>query len=414
MIKKIFYLNLFTMIFIALNLRAPITSIAPIVENVRDFFSLSSAQVGFLTSLPLIAFGVFSFFVSKLHHIKAMIFGLLCIVLGEILRSFGGFFSRIFIGIFVDFKGQYAESIPQILSHTATFFLFFGTLIMGVGIAIANVLLPSFIKAKFPRQIPKIMSIYSLTLNTSAILGLLLSLVLMRTFGLLNGMAFWAIFGLLALIFYLPQAKNARFKRVKTTTNAPQISLFKSLKAWKIAIFMGLQSYMFYGIIVWLPKIIESKGYNIDFSTNITLLSQFIALFSSFLIPTMMAKMRNKYKAFSMFFACFMYCVGMVLLLLSHTSVWLCVSAAILGIPMGSVFTIALLFIAQKSSNVSVSIKLSALSQGSGYLIASISPFVVGRFYDIFGDFRAAICVFIGISLTLCLFGFLANKVDRI
>lgn len=399
MIKKIFYLNLFTMIFIALNLRAPITSIAPIVENIREHFALNSAFVGFLTSLPLIAFGIFSFIVSRLHHIKAMIFGLGCIALGEIIRSYGDIFSDIFI-----------ESSRL---HKA-FFLFFGTAIMGVGIAIANVLLPSFIKAKFPRDIPRIMGIYSLTLNTSAILGLLLSLTLMRTFGLLNSMAFWSIFGILALLFYLPQAKNTRYKRVNSLNLDSKINLFKNLKAWKIAIFMGLQSYMFYGIIVWLPKIIESKGYNIDFSTNITLLSQFVALFSSFIIPTMMAKMRNKYKAFSMFFVCFMYCIGMILLWLVNTKGALCVTAVILGVPMGSVFTIALLFIAQKSSNVSISIKLSALCQGSGYLIASISPFIAGRFYDIFGNFNASIAVFIAVSLLLCVCGFLAHIVDRI
>ena len=125
--KKIFWLNVLTLVFIALNLRLPITSVGPMVEDIRQYFGLNAAFVGYLTTLPLIAFGVFSFIVARLHHIKAMIAALICIMLGEILRAYGGFID---LGDFIDTK---------IIS------LFLGTIIMGAGIAMANVLLPTFV-----------------------------------------------------------------------------------------------------------------------------------------------------------------------------------------------------------------------------------------------------------------------------
>lgn len=399
--RKIFLLNFFTLIFIALNLRAPITSIAPLAQDVQHYFLLNSALVGFLTSLPLIAFGIFSFLVFKLHHIRAMIGALICIICGELVRAYGEYIF-LFLNNFLDSK------------NIRIFSLFLGTIIMGGGIAVANVLLPTFVKAKFPKNISQMMGIYSLTLNTSAILGLLLALFLMRSFGLLNAMAFWSIFGFLALILYLPQAKNSRYRRAKVMNLDSKINVFSNINSWKITIFMGLQSFMFYGIIVWLPKIIESKGYSIDRATFFTLISQFVALFSSFIIPALIARIRNKYKAFFMFLICFLYILGMLLLYLFDDKTGLIISTFILGVPMGAVFTIALLFITQKSSSILVSIKLSSLSQGVGYLIASVSPFLVGRFYDIFGRFSEAILAFCIVGAMLCFVGFLANKAEVI
>lgn len=64
---------------------------------------------------------------------------------------------------------------------------------MGCGIAIANVLLPSFIKEKFPKM-ASIMGIYSLVLSISSIMGIALAIPLLSVFDLAGAMFFWAIF----------------------------------------------------------------------------------------------------------------------------------------------------------------------------------------------------------------------------
>ncbi|RDU67139.1 MFS transporter [Helicobacter didelphidarum] len=394
--KKIFLLNCLTMVVIALNLRAPITFISPLVGDVQAHFYLSSAAVGFLTTLPLFAFGIFSFLVSRFQHIKAMIVGLICIIIGEFIRAYGEFL--------------YSEHLQNILKSAH---LFFGTMIMGAGIAVANVLLPTFVKSKFPNKIPQMMGIYSFTLNISAIIGLAVALPLMHYIGLLNTMAIWILIALFALLLYIPQARNGRIKRI-FTHKQESFNIFKNLNAWKITLFMGFQSFMFYGVIAWLPKIIEEKGYGIDFATTITLITQFIALPTSLIVPVILASLRNKYKSLCMFIICSLYGVGMLLILFfSQDSVLYC-AAVILGIPMGSVFTIALLFITQKSSSAFIALKLSAMAQGCGYLIASVSPLLIGKLHDIFHGFQQGIMVFICTSFVICIFGYLANNVTTI
>ncbi|WP_304137598.1 hypothetical protein [Helicobacter bilis] len=88
--KKIYFINLLPIMLISINLRAPITSAGPIANLLQNYYGLSSAQVGLLTSLPLLAFGIVSFLVAVFQPVRAMFFGLLCIILGEILRCVGG------------------------------------------------------------------------------------------------------------------------------------------------------------------------------------------------------------------------------------------------------------------------------------------------------------------------------------
>ena len=107
------------------NLRPAITSVGPVVGMIKEDIGLSYWSVSLLTSLPLIAFAVMSpitpKIANKLSNEKALLWGLVCILAGIIIRSFS-------MGIL----------------------LFAGTFLIGAGIAICNVLLPVIIKDKYP------------------------------------------------------------------------------------------------------------------------------------------------------------------------------------------------------------------------------------------------------------------------
>ena len=100
------------------------------VELISTEFNLNSGTAGFITALPLVAFAIVSPFVStisrKLEFGKTMMMGLILILLGEIVRS-----------------------------YTSVLGLFIGTALIGVGLAIGNVLIPSIIKLKFGNNIGK-------------------------------------------------------------------------------------------------------------------------------------------------------------------------------------------------------------------------------------------------------------------
>lgn len=221
------------MVTITLNLRAPINSMGPSIEAIKEYFNISSSVAGLLNSIPLLAFGSISFAVAYFSSVRLLFIALCCIALGEIVRSFGG------VGG-----------------------LFVGMGLLGAGIAVANVLVPSFIRKKFGKKTPSMMSVYSLMLNVSSIVGIVLALPLITFFGIRIAMAFWVIFALFAIVFFLPEIKNHRFSRPKTKS-ATTKSLFVDFNAWKITLFMGLQGFVAYSTFTWLPVIIASKGYGL-------------------------------------------------------------------------------------------------------------------------------------------------------
>lgn len=378
--RKIFFINLLPIVLIALNLRAPIASIAPVVDSVREYYALNAALAGLLTSLPLLAFGLVSFAVSYFQPVRAMFVGLL----GEIVRCVGG-------------------SVE----------LFIGTAIMGSGIAVANVLLPSLVKSKFPRQIPKIMGIYSLVLNFSAMLGVLLILPLMGLLPVPLALSSWAILAVAAIASYLPQMSNRRISRPKLKSTATG-TLFANVNAWKITLFMGITSAIAYSFFAWYPSFLVSFGFSAHFASQMMILAYCILVPTAFFAPLMLGVLPSARRIYLIIFICGTYIVCFALLLISQ-QVWVvAIVSVLIGVPVGGVFGIALLFISTKSANIQTATKLSAMAQGVGYLIAALSPVVIGKIYDHFHSFTYALVGLLGLAILLNIVGYLAYKSPQI
>lgn len=313
-------------------------------------------------------------------QIKALFFALCLIVFGEFIRSYGGN-----IG------------------------LFSGVFLIGAGIAIANVLLPSFIKEKFAKNTYKIMGLYGSIIGLSSIAGVALSLPLLKFFDVPQSMFFWVILALIALIFYFPHLKNKRLLRPKKK-NINKINLFLNLTAWKVTIVMGLQSFLSYSLFAWLSVMISEKGFGIDFGSNVLLLSQIIGMPVAFLLPIVLGKLRTHAKGFVIVILGFLYVLSFVLVFFCDVKLVLLLAAIFLGFASSGVFTISLLFIAIKSSTSFIAAKLSAMSQGIGYLIAAQAPWIIGMLHDSFGNFTLGFIVLIAVATILNIFVFLAYK----
>ena len=90
--------------------------------------------------------------------------------------------------------------------------LYLGTILMGAGIAIANVLMPAFIKMKFPNNIGMMTGVYSISMNlTGAIAaGLSIPIAMSSSFGWKGSIGIWAILAIIALVIWIPQIRHRR------------------------------------------------------------------------------------------------------------------------------------------------------------------------------------------------------------
>ena len=167
---------------------------------------------------------------------------------------------------------------------------------------------------------------------------------------------------------------------------------------------------MAYSTFTWLPVIIASKGYSLEYGTNILLYMQLISMPVAFFGPLLLGLLREMYRSLYMAFLCGLYAIGYVVVLFFDSQSAMIVSVLCIGIPMGGVFGLALLFISQKSATLAIATKLSSMAQGFGYLIAASGPFLIGVLHDLSESYVPGIVLVLCVAFALNIFGILANK----
>lgn len=214
-------------ILIASTLRAPLTSVGPVIHEIKEAMSINDSIAGFLTTIPLIIFAIVSPLVSKvttrLTMSYTLLYSTLLLIVALILRIMGDF--NVFI---------------------------IGTILLGVAIAFGNVVLPSYVKWYFPMQIGLMTGIYSGTMNFTAGLGGGLSHPLseMTLLGFRLSLVFWVILGLAAITLWLLTVRSGSNLEARTIENAElnknkKLNMIKSKIAWMVALTMGFQSMIF-------------------------------------------------------------------------------------------------------------------------------------------------------------------------
>jgi CP family cyanate transporter-like MFS transporter len=343
-------------VLIALNLRAPFTSVAPVLEQIMHNLSLSASKAGLITALPLFALALFSPIAPKISHkfglTKALVLALICIALGVAIRSIG--------------------SISP---------LYIGTMFLGAGIAFGNVLLPAVVKEHFPQQISPITSLYVFVMGAGATLASSLMVPLSHLSpAQIQGWQFALLFNLLfpiaALMFWLPKLKSKipvpNPNQGETKHSA--LALLKSPIAWFVTLALGINSFTFYSFAGWLPKILNDLGYSELDAGYIYGFLQFSTMVPGLLLVPILARFHNHVLLIGV-------CAGSVVLSLiglilspELAIMWV----AIFGLANCSTFIIAMSFVGLRTNNTRQAASLSGIAQSLGYALAATGPSLIG------------------------------------
>ncbi|MBS4223533.1 CynX/NimT family MFS transporter [Lederbergia citrea] len=345
-------------IFIAFNLRPSITSVGPLIGVIRTDLHISNGVAGMITTLPLIAFALLSLAAPKigrkLGNELTIFISLLVLMFGIIIRSSGA------LGL-----------------------LFLGTALIGMGIAICNVLLPAIVKQSFPLKVGIMTSVYSTSMGICAATASGISIPLAKSFGLgwQKSLLVWAIFAGIALVIWFPQLLKSKSTRPIHNTGLSSVNMLRSKLAWQVTLFMGLQSILFYCPIAWLPQILIAKGLSVEASGWMLSFMQFSGLPASFLTPMIAGKMNNQRGIVliigSLFFA------SLIGILIGGGSGFLTFCVVLLGIGQGASISLALTMLSLRAADAAQASQLSGMAQSLGYLLAAIGPILIGLLFDI-------------------------------
>ena len=372
-------------LFISFNLRAPITAVGSVVKMIQEEYALGSAAAGFITTLPLIAFAIVSPFVStlanKLGQANTMFTGLILILIGEAIRSYTGVYG-----------------------------LFAGTAIIGIGIAIGNVIVPGIIKRYFSHRAGLITSIYTSGMCIFAAIGAGVSIPLATGLGLgwQNTLCVWFILTSLTIFIWLPQLFILKKRHSDRNIEHDHKSIWTSPLAWWVTLFMGVQSLLFYSLVAWLTTIIISRGLSQSFASSMALLFQLMAIPATLVIPTLCDKFKDQ-RILSVCVAA-IYAIGMILFIFAASPVLMTISVILLSIGMGGSISLSIAFISLRSPNSHTAAELSGMSQSAGYLLAAIGPVITGFIYDLTLSWTIPIILFIGLIVILAICGIFAGK----
>lgn len=380
------YLFIAGIVLVAFNLRPAITSLGPLVGMIQEDVGLAHWSAGLLMSLPLVVFAVMSPLVPK---IATRLTNEMTLLLG---------LSALFVGILI-------RSIP-----TAPL-LFTGTFLVGLGIAIGNVLLPAVVKDKFPQKFGLMTSVYSTSMGLIASLasGISVPLAVDLNLGWQGAQVVWAIPAVIAIILWIFLFKQNQKNRSVIKEVVPSSStIWRSPLAWQIAIFMGFQSFLFYVTISWLPEILHSQGMSIETAGWMLSLTQLVGLPASFFIPVLAGRFQSQvWISFAL--SCFSG-LGYTGLLLGTSYPILIISIILIGIALGGSFPLALSYIGLRARDGRQAAELSGMAQSTGYLLAAVGPLFIGYLYDLTHLWTFPLTALIVVSGVVMVFGMLSGR----
>jgi CP family cyanate transporter-like MFS transporter len=373
------------LVMAAVNLRLAVTSVGPVLAEIRAGLGMSATVAGLLTSLPVVCFATVGFAAPRL----ARRFGAAVVVAAGLGLLTAGLAVR-----------PYAPG-------TTLFVALSGCAL--AGIALVNVLLPVIVKERFPDRVGAMTGLYSVALNVGATTAAAATVPLAGAFGDWRvGLAGWAVLAASAVPFWVRLARD----RVAASPGAPAVlpdaRLSRSPVAWALACYFGLQSTSAYVIIGWLPQIYRDAGLSAERAGVLFAVTSFLGVPMSFALSAVAGRLRRQSGI-----AVALGLAGIA----GYGGLWLSPAAApwlwavLLGI-VNSAFPLALTMIALRGSTPATVVRLSAFAQGTGYLLAIPGPIVVGLLHDVSGGWRLPLALMVVLMIPQLVAGAVAGR-DR-
>ncbi|WP_051972398.1 CynX/NimT family MFS transporter [Amycolatopsis japonica] len=343
-------------ILVALNLRPAITSIGPMLGEMRDDLGATATWAGVLTTLPGLCFaaaGLAAPLLARRFGIGAAIASALSVLaVGLVLRVIDG---------------------PYVVLG--------GTLVATAGIALANVLIPVVIRDSFPARVGMMTGVYTAALQGGGALGSALTPPLENAFGgWRQGLGAWSVLAVLALLVWILAARGAgRAPVAEAGKQGSGRSLLRSPLAWMVTLFFGTQAFLAYVVMGWLPEVMIDAGVSKGDSGLLLGLISLIAVPISLVVAPMAARHKSQSPwIVGLGVPGFVGMVGMMVAPAASPLLW----CLLIGLGM-SVFSLALTVIALRARTGEDTARLSGMAQGIGYLMAAVGPFLFGLLHDL-------------------------------
>lgn len=371
-------------VLVALTLRGPVSSVGPLLGDLRSSTGLPSVAAALLTSLPLVCFGLVSPVAPLVAHRLGLHRGVLA---GAVLVAAG--------------LAVRAGGVPGLLV---------GTVLVGCGIAAGNVLLPAVVKADFGARAAAMTGVVTASMALSATLGAGLAQPLR---GLLGGpvpsLVAWTLPGAVAVVGWLAFAPGRGAVPAPAHREAV-LPLLRQPLARAVTAFFGLQSLTFYTALAWLPQVLVDDAHlSAAGAGGLLAVMAVLGIPVSLVVPRLAARRPGQggwVVAASV--PTLAALVGLLAAPAAAPVLW----AVLLGIGTGASFPLALTLVVLRSRDSAQTAGLSAAAQGAGYLLAACGPVLAGLLHDVEHGWTAALAVLAALVVAQVAVGLRAGRAE--
>jgi CP family cyanate transporter-like MFS transporter len=370
----------------AVNLRLAVTSVGPVLAEIRAGLGMSATVAGLLTSLPVVCFAAVGFTAPRLarrYGTSAVVAaGLGLLTLGLALRAYA--------------------------PGTTVFVLLSGLAL--AGIAVVNVLMPVVVKERFPDRVGTMTGIYSVALNVGATAAAAATVPIAQASGgdWRAGLAAWALVAALAVPGWLVLARDRGGAATGPEPAEPVTRVARSPVAWALALYFGLQSTSAYVMIGWLPQIYRDAGVSAEKAGVLFAVTSFLGVPLTFVLSAVVNRLPSQSGI-----AALLGLFGIA----GYAGLWYSPAAApwlwavLLGV-VNCAFPLVLTMIALRGRTPATVVRLSAFAQGAGYLLAIPGPILIGVLHDASGGWRVPLGVMVALIVPQLIAGVVAGR-DR-
>jgi CP family cyanate transporter-like MFS transporter len=361
-------------------MRPALTSVGPVLNQIGRSFSLNHTTLGLLSSLPLLCFAA----VSPVVHGPARRFG----VERGILWALG----ILTFGIIVR-------------STTGLVGLWAGTIVIGSGVAVLNVLMPVVVRRRYAARVALVTGVYSAALGVFAATASGVSLPVSRlpggwrlSLGIWAGLTFAGAVLWIATVYRdRPGGETAPVTPASTTADhdnaGDQVeagparpSVWRSAAAWRITLFMGLQSTSFYILVSWFPAIAVDRGASPSLAGWYLFAAQIIGVGSGLVLPVVLTRLGRGVAGIALSVPMLAAAIGLIVA--PHLMpLWV----VLIGLSTGAALVLSLSMIGLAGRDARHGAQLSGMVQAVAYTLAAAGPVIAGWLRDQTGSWDAAL-----------------------
>ncbi|MCB5364812.1 MFS transporter [Pusillimonas sp. CC-YST705] len=374
------------LLLIAANLRAALTAVPPMLNDIAEAFSLSTTALGVLTAAPVFLFALTSPLATRLARARgleqALGIATLALIAGLLLRSSGSLAA-----------------------------LFAGTIAIAIGIGIGNVLAPGLVKRDFPLDKGTLTASYAVLIGITAALSAAVAVPIAHglKLGWQMALASSLTLAIPAALYWLPRCKYSR--GASGSSDAPQAAplsrpLHRSALAWQVTFFLGLNSFIFFLIVGWLPAMLQQAHYSAQQAGSVHGLMLLSAAFPSLILIPLFRHLRDqRLLASATSLGMLVGCLG--IWLWPH---WALLWSIIFGVSAGSGFVVSLSLIPLRTRTPLHTTQLSGMAQFLGYLMAAAGLLLTGWMRDVSGNWSSVLMLGVLCCVLMAALGYMAGR----